>query len=59
MKQLSEKMFAMLERLAEMFPQQTYQSRLEQYLTQYTVDNTAQLESLQRRFDQQQARGFL
>lgn len=59
MKKLSEKMIAMLERLAEMFPTQNYQSKLEDYLSRYYIDNPAQLEHLQRQFDQQQAKGYL
>jgi hypothetical protein len=59
MKKLSEAMIALVERLAEMFPGSTYQSRLEQYLSQYHIDNAGQLESLQRQFDNNQARNFL
>ena len=59
MKTISFHMLAILERLAEMFPTQTYQSQLDQYLSKYHIDNAAQLESLQRRFDQNQSRGFL
>ena len=59
MKKLSEKMISMLERLAEMFPAQNYQSKLEDYLSRYHIDNPAQLEHLQRQFDQQQAKGYL
>lgn len=59
MTKLSEKMISMLERLAEMFPTQSYQSKLEDYLSRYYIDNAAQLEHLQRQFDQQQAKGYL
>ena len=59
MKKLSETMIALMERLAEMFPGSTYQSRLEQYLSQYHIDNAGQLEHLQRQFDNNQARTFL
>jgi len=59
MKKLSETMIALVERLAEMFPGSTYQSRLEQYLSQYHIDNAGQLENLQRQFDNNQARNFL
>jgi len=57
MKKLSEAMIALVERLAEMFPGSTYQSRLEQYLSQYHIDNAGQLEHLQRQFDTNHAMG--
>ena len=59
MKKVSEKMASLLERLAEMFPQQHYQTRLESYLSQFHIDNPAQLEHLQRQFDQNQHRRYL
>ncbi len=52
-------MLAILERLAEMFPAQNYQSALEQYLSRFHIDNPAQLEHLQRQFEQNQAKGYL
>jgi hypothetical protein len=58
MKTISTMMLTMLERLAEMFPGSSYQSRLETYLSQYSIDNAAQLETLQRTFDQRQARSI-
>jgi hypothetical protein len=59
MKSISQKMLAIVERLAEMFPQSTYQTRLEQYLSQYHIDNAGQLEHLQRQFDTNQARSWI
>jgi hypothetical protein len=59
MKQLSTMMLGFLERLAEMFPESTYQSRLEAYLSRYCIDNPAQLEHLQRQFDQECQRGSI
>ncbi len=56
---ITHKMASLLERLAEMFPQQNYQTRLEAYLSQYHIDNSAQLEHLQRQFDQKQQRTYL
>jgi predicted transcriptional regulator with HTH domain len=44
MKQLSEKMFRILERLAEMFPKQHYQSELERYVLSKKPTNTAEFE---------------
>ena len=52
-------MLAILERLAEMFPMQSYQSKLEDYLNRFYIDNPAQLEYLQRQFEQKQARTYL
>lgn len=57
MKQLSETMLRFLERLAEMFPESTYQSRLEQYLSRFSIDNPSQLEHLQRQFEYESQRG--
>ncbi len=57
MKQLSETMLRFLERLAEMFPESTYQSRLEQYISRHHIDNPAQLEHLQRQFEYDAQRG--
>ncbi len=59
MKQISTMMLGFLERLAEMFPESTYQSKLEQYLSRYHIDNPAQLEHLQRQFDQECQRGSI
>lgn len=57
MKQLSATMMGFLERLAKMFPESTYQSRLEQYLSRFSFDNAAQLEQLQRQFEYDSQRG--
>ena len=59
MKKISSMMLGLVERLAEMFPQSTYQSRLEQYLSQYHIDNASQLEHLQRQFDVKQSRSSI
>ncbi len=47
----SKMMLGILERLAEMFPGQSYQSRLEVYLSNHTITDTAQLEHLIKQFD--------
>lgn len=52
-------MLAIIERLAEMFPKQNYQSKLEEYLNRFHIDNPSQLEHLQKQFDQKQARSYL
>jgi hypothetical protein len=58
MKTISSIMSGFAERLAEMFTQSTYQSRLEEYLSRYHIDNAAQLEHLQRQYDSEQSRGL-
>jgi hypothetical protein len=51
MRTLSNKMLALLERLAEMFPKQHYQSRLEQYIVSKNPTNAAEVDYWQRQFD--------
>lgn len=53
MKFISESMMSMLEKLAEMFPDTSYQSRLDAYLSTKSITDTAQLESYIRKFDSQ------
>ena len=49
MKTLSSRMLALLERLAEMFPQQ--QSRLEQYINSKNPSNAAEVDYWQRQYE--------
>jgi hypothetical protein len=51
MKTLSEKMIAILERLGEMFPGSTYQTRLDAYLSTKGITDAAQLENYVRQFN--------
>jgi len=44
-------MASLLERLAEMFPDQNYQSRLDQYLSTKGITDAAQLESYIQQFN--------
>lgn len=44
MKYISEKMIVIMERLSEMFPGSSYQSRLDAYLSTKGITDTAQLE---------------
>lgn len=44
----------LLERLAEMFPDSDYQSRLERYIASHHPQNTGDVEQLQRQYDQAQ-----
>jgi hypothetical protein len=53
MKYLSEKMLSILERLSEMFPGNSYQSRLDQYLSTKGITDAAQLETYVRQFNSQ------
>jgi hypothetical protein len=47
-------MTKLLERLAEMFPTQDYQSRLEQYIISRYPQNVADVEMFAREYNQQQ-----
>ena len=53
MKYLSNKMLAILERLSEMFPESTYQTRLDYYLADKGITDAAQLENYIRQFNSQ------
>ena len=51
MKFLSDKMLAIMERLSEMFPGSTYQTRLEQYIASKNPTNAAEVDYWQRQYD--------
>jgi hypothetical protein len=53
MKFLSDRMLAILERLTEMFPESTYQTRLDYYLANKGITDAAQLENYIRQFNSQ------
>ena len=53
MKYISDRMLAILERLAEMFPGSSYQSRLDSYLSTKGITDAAQLEHYVRQFNSQ------
>ena len=53
MSTLSNKMLAILERLSEMFPGSSYQSRLDYYLADKGITDAAQLENYIRQFNSQ------
>ena len=53
MKYLSDRMLAALERLAEMFPGSSYQTRLDSYLSTKGITDAAQLETYIRQFNSQ------
>ena len=49
----------MLEKLAEMFPNQDYHTRLDRYISSKQPKNTADVENLQRQFETHQNRGLI
>ena len=53
MSYISQKMLAIMERLAEMFPGSSYQSRLDAYLSTKGITDAAQLETYIRQFNSQ------
>jgi hypothetical protein len=53
MKYLSDKMLSIMERLSEMFPGSSYQTRLDQYLSTKGITDAAQLENYIRQFNSQ------
>ena len=55
---ISEKMLAIMERLSEMFPGSSYQSRLDSYLSTKGITDAAQLENYIRQFNSQKE-GYL
>ena len=56
---MSDKILHMIERLAEMFPKQDYQSRLEQYIASRRPQSAGDVEIYERQFNYENARGFL
>ena len=51
MKTISDFMLGLMERLAEMFPNSSYQSRLDAYLNTKGITDAAQLENYIRQFN--------
>ena len=56
MKFISEQMIRIMERLSEMFPGSSYQSRLDSYLSTKGITDAAQLENYIRQFNSQKER---
>ena len=56
MKYISEQMIRMMERLSEMFPGSSYQSRLDAYLSTKGITDAGQLESYIKQFNSQKER---
>ena len=51
MKQLSDRMLRILERLAEMFPKQHYQSELDRFISSRYPQNAADVEHFTKEFE--------
>ena len=51
MKYISEKMLAMLERLAEMFPKSHYQSELDRYIASRYPTSPADVEHITKQYE--------
>ena len=56
---MSQLMTQLLERLAEMFPKQNYQTRLEQYLSTKSITSAADVEYWSRQYDKNSDRNFV
>lgn len=56
---MSDRIHKIIERLAEMFPKQDYQSRLEQYIASHRPQSAVDVELLEREYNQRQSRGFV
>ena len=48
-----------LKRLAEMFPRQDYQSRLERYISSHRPKSTADVEHFEREYNQKQQGSYI
>ena len=59
MKYISEQMIRIMERLSEMFPGSSYQSRLDQYLSTKGITDAAQLENYIRQYQYSQKEKYL
>jgi hypothetical protein len=53
MSKITQGMLAIIERLAEMFPNSSYQSRLDAYLADKGITDAAQLEHYIQKFNSQ------
>jgi len=59
MKTISTYMLGIMERLAEMFPNSSYQGRLDAYLATKGITDAAQLENYIREFNYSQKGNYL
>ena len=49
----------LLKSLADLFPKQDYQSRLDRYLNSKSIQSTAELEHWMRQYDKNHERNFI
>lgn len=56
---ITEKMFEILERLAEMFPKAHYQSELDRYISNRHPKNAADVEHFTKEFENKYSQGKL
>ena len=59
MSQISQMFIQMMERLAEMFPDSDYQSKLDRYITSHNPQSAADVEHWERKYLQDHQRGFV
>ena len=59
MKFISDRMLAIMERLAEMFPGTSYQSSLDSYLSTKGITDAAQLENYIQQYNYSQKEKYL
>lgn len=59
MKQITDQMAKILERLAEMFPKQHYQSELDRYISNRRPQHAADVEHFTKEFEQKTTGRFL
>jgi len=59
MQSISRKMLAILERLAEMFPDSSYQTLLDAYLSTKGITDAAQLENYIQQYNYSQKENYL
>lgn len=57
MKQITDQMVRLLERLAEMFPKQHYQSELDRYISTRRPQNAADVEHFTKEFEHKISQG--
>lgn len=55
---MSQMFIQIIEHLAEMFPRQNYQSRLEQYLSTKCITSASDVEYWSRQYDKSSDRNF-
>lgn len=59
MKVITDQMLSLLERLAEMFPKQQYQSNLDRYISSRHPQSPADVEHFTKEYEYRNSRGSL